>query len=86
MDDAQIQSRIEKLEAEERRLRSDEERSAHHGDSERIEADRDRLAAIKVELDQQWDLLRQRRALRNAGSDPDQARVRDGGTVENYLG
>ncbi len=35
--------------------------------------DRDRLAKIKVELDQCWDLLRQRRALREFGRDPDQA-------------
>ncbi len=38
--------------------------------------DRDRLAKIKVELDQCWDLLRQRRALREFGRDPDQAKVR----------
>ena len=42
--------------------------------------------AIKVELDQLWDLLRQRRALRAAGRNPDDARMRDSETVERYLG
>ncbi len=46
--------------------------------------DRDRLAKIKVELDQCWDLLRQRRALREFGRDPDQAKVRPPKVVENY--
>jgi hypothetical protein len=46
--------------------------------------DRDRLAKIKVELDQCWDLLRQRRALREFGRDPDQAKVRPPNVVENY--
>jgi len=46
--------------------------------------DRDRLAKIKVELDQCWDLLRQRRALREFGRDPDQAKVRPPDVVENY--
>jgi hypothetical protein len=44
--------------------------------------DRDRLAKIKVELDQCWDLLRQRRALREFGRDPDQAKVRPPKIVE----
>jgi hypothetical protein len=44
--------------------------------------DRDRLAKIKVELDQCWDLLRQRRALREFGRDPDQAKVRPPKVVE----
>ncbi len=48
-------------------------------------ADRERLQRVKVELDPCWDLLRQRRALRSAGEDPEQARVRDAGVVENYL-
>jgi len=46
--------------------------------------DRGRLAKIKVELDQCWDLLRQRRALREFGRDPDQAKVRPPDVVENY--
>jgi hypothetical protein len=48
------------------------------------DGDRDRLAEIKVELDQCWDLLRQRRALREFGHDPDQAKVRPPKVVENY--
>ncbi len=46
--------------------------------------DRDRLSKIKVELDQCWDLLRQRRALREFGRDPDEAKVRPAKIVENY--
>jgi len=48
------------------------------------DAQRDRLHALKVQLDQCWDLLRQRRAKREFGQDPDDATVRDAGTVENY--
>jgi len=48
-------------------------------------ADRERLGKINVELDQCWDLLRQRRALRDAGKDPDQAEVRPANVVERYL-
>jgi hypothetical protein len=81
MDDADIRTRIERLEQEEQRLRHEEESAA----AEVIERDRERLAAIKVELDQLWDLLRQRRALREAGRDPDTASLRDPGTVEGYL-
>ncbi len=44
----------------------------------------ERLKAIEVTLDQLWDLLRQRRALRGAGRDPDQAGIRPEGTVEEY--
>ena len=43
-----------------------------------------RLEALRVELDQCWDLLRQRRALREFGADPDSAKVRPPGIVENY--
>ena len=43
-----------------------------------------RLEAIKVQLDQCWDLLRQRRALRDAGKDPDQAHLRPAAVVEKY--
>lgn len=47
-------------------------------------ADRERLTQIEVELDQCWDLLRRRRALRRSGADPDEARVRKSDIVENY--
>ena len=48
------------------------------------DADRRRLAALRVSLDQCWDLLRQRRALADAGLDPDGAQVRDADVVEHY--
>lgn len=43
-----------------------------------------RLKAVEVELDQSWDLLRQRRALRASGQDPDKAQVRAPDIVEHY--
>ena len=86
MDDAQIEARIDALEQEEQQLRKDEEASAEAGRTDSVGQDAGRLAAIKVELDQLWDLLRQRRALRDAGRNPDDARLRDAGTVERYLG
>jgi len=86
MDDAQIEARIDALEQEEQRLRKDEERQAEQGHTEVVGEDAGRLAAIKVELDQLWDLLRQRRALRSAGRNPDDAQMRDADTVERYLG
>jgi len=49
-------------------------------------ADRERLRRLQVMLDQWWDLLRQRRAKREFGLDPDEARVRDEKTVEGYIG
>jgi len=55
-----------------------------YGRSELTDDDRERLAEVKVELDQCWDLLRQRRALREFGNDPDQAKVRPAKIVENY--
>ena len=51
---------------------------------DRTPDDHKRYDAIKVELDQCWDLLRQRRARREFGEDPDQAKVRDPQTVESY--
>ena len=86
MDDAQIEARIDALEQEEQRLRKDEETQAEQGRTDVVGEDAGRLAAIKVELDQLWDLLRQRRALRSAGRDPDDAQMRDADTVERYLG
>ena len=86
MDDEHVQARIEELEREEQRLRRDEQDAADHEADEQVRGDAQRLAAVKVELDRQWDYLRQRRALRAAGQDPDQAQMRDEGTVEGYLG
>ncbi len=48
------------------------------------EDDARQLHRVEVQLDQCWDLLRQRRAKRHAGQDPDEASVRDVGTVEHY--
>jgi Protein of unknown function (DUF2630) len=48
--------------------------------------DHRRLAALQSELDQCWDLLRQRRALREFGGDPSQAHARDADVVKKYIG
>lgn len=79
--DQRIEAKIDRLEGErsELRHREGEEAGAAH------DADRERLDAIAVELDRLWDWLRQRRALRAAGRDPDDAHERDAGTVEHYL-
>ncbi len=55
-----------------------------YGQRELTDEDRNRLAKIKIELDQYWDLLRQRRALREFGRDPEQAKVRPADVVEDY--
>jgi len=55
-----------------------------HGDRALTDEERRRLDAVKVSLDQCWDLLRQRRALREAGLDEDTATARDPGVVERY--
>jgi Protein of unknown function (DUF2630) len=78
MADDEIHERIEQLVAEEHELY---ERGAQGGLSE---TEHRRLDSIKVGLDQSWDLLRQRRALREAGRDPGAARVRDPDVVERY--
>ena len=78
MDDAQIHGSIEKLVAEEHEL-WEREGSGHGSDS-----DRERLQQLKVSLDQCWDLLRQRQALRDAGLDPDAASPRSADVVESY--
>lgn len=81
MSDESIATRIERLVAEEHELRSREQSDAE----ESLETDATRLRAVEVELDVCWDLLRQRRALRGAGVDPDEAEARDPNTVERYL-
>jgi hypothetical protein len=86
LDDEQVQARIEELEQEQRRLRRDESEAADVEGQARVAADAERLEAVRIELDQLWDYLRQRRALRDAGQDPDGAEVRDAGTVERYIG
>jgi uncharacterized protein DUF2630 len=82
MSDETISDRIERLVAEEHDLRSREE--AERDDDAALAADRARLSEVAVELDRCWDLLRQRRARRSAGGDPDDAAARDATTVERY--
>jgi hypothetical protein len=83
MSDASIAARIEQLVAEEHELRGAEQ--ADSEDVDRLEADQERLRALEIELDRCWDLLRQRRAIRDAGGNPDDAQVRSADTVERYL-
>jgi hypothetical protein len=78
MDDPQIHGTIEQLVAEEHELW--ERESTGNAD----DSDRRRLQQVKVSLDQCWDLLRQRRALRGANSDPDEADLRRPEVVEGY--
>jgi hypothetical protein len=79
MEDAEIHRTIEELVAEEHRLWDDEAAGGN------VEADRQRLAQVKVALDRCWDLLRQRRAYAENARDPDAAQARDESTVEGYL-
>jgi Protein of unknown function (DUF2630) len=81
MSDETIAARIDHLVTEEHDLRSREQSDT----SEALEADAARLRAVEVELDVCWDLLRRRRALRDAGVSPDEAEARDPNTVERYL-
>jgi hypothetical protein len=78
MDDSQIHANIERLVAEEHELWQRESAGSAGA------AERTRLQEVKVSLDQCWDLLRQRSALRRAGGDPDAAEVRRPEVVENY--
>ena len=78
MEDERIHERIEALVAEEHELY---ERGAEGGLSE---TEHRRLELVKVGLDQSWDLLRQRRALREAGRDPSAATLRDPEVDEGY--
>ncbi len=77
--DAAIIKQIDALVDEEHAL----ERA--HGDGKSLsKEERARLRDLEVQLDQMWDLLRQRRARRSAGLDPDEAETRDPSTVEGY--
>ena len=78
MDDERIHEQIEKLVDEEHEL------YGKVGEGGLNANEHNRLESIKVSLDQCWDLLRQRRALREAGQDPDAAHVRDAEVVERY--
>lgn len=76
--DPEILSRIGDLVDRERELRD------RHHEKPLDESERATLDALETELDQCWDLLNQRRALREFDMDPGQARVRDDDTVEGY--
>jgi hypothetical protein len=78
MDDPQIHGTIEMLVAEEHELWQRE------AAGEASETDRRRLGEIRASLDQCWDLLRQRRARRDVGQDPDTAAARPPEVVERY--
>ena len=77
MSDASILQHVSALVDEEHRLRAQGVTSS---------ADAQRLKHVEEQLDQCWDLLRQRRAKREFGQDPSSAQVRDAGTVERYEG
>lgn len=78
-DDVDIQGRIKGLIDQEHQLRQALADEAISADEEH-----ERLGRIEAELDQCWDLLRQRRAKREFGADPDDAEVRSERTVEGY--
>ncbi|OLD62705.1 MAG: hypothetical protein AUI47_11600 [Acidobacteria bacterium 13_1_40CM_2_68_5] len=73
--DQPVREHIERLVKEEHQL---------YGNKSLSDADQLRLTKIQIELDQCWDLLRQRRALREFHEDPDRARVRPPEIVEKY--
>jgi hypothetical protein len=73
--DQSVLNHIDELVREEERL---------YGKGELSVGDQQRLSELKVQLDQCWDLLRQRRALREFGENPDKAKVRPAKIVENY--
>lgn len=76
MSDEDLHERITKLVEQEHQLRS----HASHTAEQRAELDQ-----LEVALDQAWDLLRQRQALREAGQDPAAAQARPASEVEGYL-
>jgi hypothetical protein len=80
VDDKQILERINELATKEKDL------FKKQADGEVSDDERKQLKKIEVTLDQCWDLLHQRRARRSAGMNPDEAEVRDAGTVEGYVG
>jgi hypothetical protein len=78
VDDQEVLSRIDELVQEEERL-------LHAHENEGLsDPEHARLEELKVQLDQAWDFLRQRRSLRQYGLDPDEASPRDPETVEDY--
>lgn len=79
--DSGIHEQISALVNEEKQLRTQREAGEVDAGEELA-----RLKEIEVQLDQCWDLLRQREALRSSGGDPDSAAVRPAGEVEGYIG
>ena len=78
MNDEEIQELIERLVAEEQEL-------LRRGEGTGLsQEDHERLESIRLELDRQWDLRRQRRGREEFGLDPDVVRPRDPETVEDY--
>jgi hypothetical protein len=77
--DEEIETQIDALESEREQIRERE-----GGDDVNLEADVARVEEIRIDLDRLWDLLRQRRALRTAGQNPDAASERSAETVEKY--
>ncbi|MCV7418332.1 DUF2630 family protein [Mycolicibacterium litorale] len=78
--DQDILAQVNKLVAEEQQLREAlQQREIDESEEHQ------RLRAVEVQLDQCWDLLRQRRALRESGRDPQEAQVRPADEVEGYL-
>jgi hypothetical protein len=77
VDEKDILERISALVDEEHQLRGS---SAEHDDEQRT-----RLTHVETQLDQCWDLLRQWRAKRQYGENPDDAHARPEQEVENYL-
>ena len=78
MEDPQIHGSIDRMVAEEHELWQRE------AAGEATDSDRQKLEALRVSLDQCWDLLRQRRARRDAGQSPDSADLRSPEVVERY--
>ncbi|WP_295721561.1 DUF2630 family protein [Mucilaginibacter sp.] len=75
MEDNQVLSHIKNLTVTEEEL---------YGKENLTDEDIKQLHKIQLDLEQCWDFLRQRRALRNAGDNPDDAEIRDAETIKNY--
>ena len=80
MKDEEVLARIEELVSEELRLREGRREGGHPLDS----TEKARLQQVEEQLDQCWDLLRQRRAREEFGQNPDEVAARPTDTVENY--
>ena len=78
MDDKRVTDRIDELARREHELFERESKGSA------TDAEREELRQIQVRLDQWWDLLRQRRARREFGQNPEDAQLRDEKTVEGY--